>query len=217
MSHATTGQRALMPGIPIRPMQDRDLEQIVAMHQQSFRGFFLTFLGPRFLKLLYQCIGSDAEGVVLVASSERVEGFVAGVMHQSGFYRRLVKRHKWAFARAALGAVFKKPSIAPRLLRALRRPTEAQVTAVDACLMSIAVRAESEGQGIGQQLAKAFCQALSTRGVTAVCLTTDHDQNERVNQFYQKLGFQLHRVFTTPEGRKMKEYVVSLPMKDTHA
>lgn len=80
--------------------------------------------------------------------------------------------------------------------------------------MSIAVRPEAEGQGIGQKLVKAFCQELSGRGVPAVCLTTDHDHNERVNQFYQQLGFQLHQVFTTPEGRMMNEYVMSLPMKE---
>jgi ribosomal protein S18 acetylase RimI-like enzyme len=83
--------------------------------------------------------------------------------------------------------------------------------------MSIAVRPEVEGQGIGQHLTTAFCQELSKRGVPAVCLTTDHDNNERVNQFYQRLGFQVYRVFTTPEGRAMNEYVISLPMKDLHA
>ena len=213
MSRSTTGQQVQLPDIRIRPMQDRDLEQIVAVHNLSFRGFFLTFLGPRFLKLLYQNIGSDAEGVVLVASSEQVEGFVAGVMRQSGFYRRLVRHHKWAFARASLGAVLRKPSIAPRLLRALRRPTEAQASAAEACLMSIAVRPEVAGQGLGQQLIKDFCRELSGRGVPAVCLTTDRDDNERVNQFYQRLGFQLHQVFVTPKGRAMNEYVISLPLK----
>jgi ribosomal protein S18 acetylase RimI-like enzyme len=204
--------------IILRPAQDTDLSQIVDIHRQSFAGFFLTILGPNFLRLLYQNIGSDTEGVVLVASSaNRVKGFVAGVLHQAGFYRRLVQQHKWAFARASLGAVLKKPSIAPRLWRALRRPADAQDSAADACLMSIAVRPEAEGQGIGQQLVKAFCQELSRRGVSAVCLTTDHDHNERVNQFYQRLGFQLHQVFTTPEGRTMNEYVMFLPMEEDYA
>jgi ribosomal protein S18 acetylase RimI-like enzyme len=204
--------------ILLRPSLDTDLMQIVDVHRQSFVGFFLTFLGPRFLRLLYQNIGSDTEGIVLVAcSADRVEGFVAGVLHQSGFYCRLVRQHKWAFARASLGAVVRRPSIAPHLLRAMRHPAAARAAEADACLMSIAVRPEAEGQGIGQKLVKAFCQELSRRGVPAVCLTTDHDHNERVNQFYQRLGFQLHLVFTTPEGRSMNQYVMSLPMKDNYA
>jgi ribosomal protein S18 acetylase RimI-like enzyme len=204
--------------LTIRPMQPGDLPEVVAAHLQSFPGFFLTFLGPEFLKLLYQNIMLDKDGIALVAcDNNRINGFVAGVLHQSGFYRQLVKRHKWAFARASLGAILKKPSIMPRLWRALRRSAEARASAADACLMSIAVRPESEGQGIGQQLVRAFCWELDQRSIPAVCLTTDHDHNERVNQFYQRLGFQLYQVFTTLEGRAMNEYVISLPMKEHHA
>jgi ribosomal protein S18 acetylase RimI-like enzyme len=188
-----------------------DLPQVVDVHLKSFPGFFLTFLGHSFLALLYRNMQSDPESVVWVASSDgEIEGFVAGVMHQSGFYQRLIKRQKWAFAAAALGALLRRPSIAPRLLRALRQPAEAQHASAEACLMSIAVRPESEGKGIGKQLVTAFCQELARRGVPGVCLTTDQDDNDRVNRFYQRLGFRLSRTFITPEGRAMNEYVISL-------
>ncbi len=204
--------------LTIRPMQPGDLPDVIAVHLQSFPGFFLTFLGPRFLKLLYQSIVTDNDGVALVACrNNQLEGFVAGVLHQTGFYRQLVKRHKWAFARASLEAALKRPSIVLCLWRALRRSAEARTSAADACLMSIAVRPEAAGQGIGQQLVKAFCQELNRQTVPVVCLTTDHDHNERVNEFYLHLGFQLHQVFTTPEGRSMNEYVMSLSMKEHHA
>jgi predicted N-acetyltransferase YhbS len=69
------------------------------------------------------------------------------------------------------------------------------------------VRPSSEGKGIGRQLVLAFCQALAARGVESVCLTTDRDRNDRVNRFYQQLGFRLSRSYVTPEGRAMNEYV----------
>jgi GNAT superfamily N-acetyltransferase len=189
--------------------------EIVDVHLASFPGFFLTFLGRRFLALLYEQMRHDDEGMVLVAASaDRIEGFVAGVRHQGGFYQRLVKRNKWAFARAAFGAVLCRPAIVPRLLRALQRPAEAQQSAADACLMSIAVRPESASQRLGQQLVRAFCGEIWQRGAPAVCLTTDRDNNERTNCFYQKLGFQLSSTFVTPEGRAMNEYVITLPLKD---
>jgi ribosomal protein S18 acetylase RimI-like enzyme len=188
-----------------------DLRQVVDVHLKSFPGFFLSFLGPRFLTLFYKSLQSDPDGVVLVAySNSLIEGFVAGVMHQSGFYHRLVKRQKWSFATAAFGAFLRSPSIAPRLIRALRRPVEAVSAPADACLMSIAVRPESAGKGIGKWLVEAFCKELANRGATAVCLTTDRDKNDQVNQFYQRLGFQLSQTFVTPEGRAMNEYFISL-------
>ncbi len=113
--------------------------------------------------------------------------------------------------------MLKKPSIAPRLWRALRRPAETQESAAEACLMSIAVRPEAAGQGIGQQLVMAFCQELARQGAPAVCLTTDRNQNERTNHFYQQLGFSLSKTYVTPEGRAMNEYVIDLPMKEHHA
>lgn len=188
-----------------------DLEAVVEIHLNSFPGFFLTFLGHDFLALLYKSMQSDPECVVLVASSNgQIEGFVAGVMHQGGFYQRLIKRQKWAFALAALGALLRRPAIAPRLLRALKRPADVQQASAEAGLMSIAVRLESEGKGIGKRLVEAFCQELARRGVHAVCLTTDRDNNDRVNHFYQKLGFCLSRSYATPEGRAMNEYIISL-------
>ena len=188
-----------------------DLEQIIQIHLESFTGFFLTFLGHDFLALLYTGILNDPDGLVLVAASDgQLEGFVAGVTHQSGFYGRLIKKRKWAFALATLGALFKRPAIVSRLARALKRPAEASQSAAEACLMSIAVRPEAEDRGIGKQLIEAFCQEMTERGVSAVCLTSDRDNNERVNRFYQKCGFSLSRTFVTPEGRAMNEYLLSL-------
>ncbi|MDH7568696.1 MAG: GNAT family N-acetyltransferase [Armatimonadota bacterium] len=201
--------------VVIRPMEPPDLGAVVAIHLESFPGFFLSFLGPRFLSLLYESLSADAEGVVLVADLHgSTVGFVAGVTSQAGFYRRLLRRRKWAFALAGAGAVLRRPSIAPRLWRALRRPTEASQSAADACLMSIAVRPSTEGKGLGRRLVHAFCEEMRRRGVGAVSLTTDRDHNERVNRFYQQLGFRLARTFVTPEGRAMNEYVLAL-VKDT--
>ena len=198
----------------VRPAQSRELPQVVEVHQASFPGFFLTFLGPRFLRLLYDSILTDAEGALLVAvgNAGRVEGFVAGVTRQDGFYLRLVKKRAWAFAAAASGAVLRHPRIGPRLWRALRRPDEARQAAAAACLMSIAVRPESAGRGIGRQLVEGFGDEMDRRGVRAFCLTTDRDDNDRVNQFYQRMGFNLAQTFTTPEGRVMNEYVIALPL-----
>ncbi|WP_305016831.1 hypothetical protein [Mycobacterium tuberculosis] len=39
--------------IQIRPAQASDIAQIVQVHLQAFPGFFLTLMGPRFLRLLY--------------------------------------------------------------------------------------------------------------------------------------------------------------------
>ena len=72
--------------------------------------------------------------------------------------------------------------------------------------MSIAVRPEDQGKGIGRELMRAFQEALVARGIRAFCLTTDRDNNERAHRFYRKLGLRLVTEYVTPEGRAMTEY-----------
>jgi ribosomal protein S18 acetylase RimI-like enzyme len=192
----------------IRPAAASEIPAIVRIHRESFPAFFLTFLGGEFLTLLYRGVLEDPEGILLVAAEPGgPEGFVAGVLSQSDFYRRLLQRRKWLFAAAALRSALKRPSIVPRLWRALRRPAESRAAAADACLMSLAVAPRAEGRGLGAQLVDALCQTVSARGVTRISLTTDRTGNDRVTRFYEKQGFRLTRFYQTPEGRAMNEYV----------
>ena len=80
----------------------------------------------------------------------------------------------------------------------------------EARLMSIAVRPDYEGMGIGQQLVTAFCDQFAEWGSTALCLTTDSENNERANPFFLQLGFRLARSYRTREGHALNEYVIDL-------
>lgn len=201
--------------MPVRPMDARDVPAVVRIHLESFSGFFLSFLGPKFLALFYEGVRTHAQGLALVSESpEGIDGFVVGVTDQSGFYRRLVRSRIHRFAWASLGAAVRRPRIIPRLVRALRQSRLSERSAAPACLMSIAVRPGVSGKGTGRDLVDAFNKAMAARAVTAYCLTTDRDGNDRVNQFYQKLGFRLVNTFVTPEGRTMNEYVMTLGPPD---
>jgi len=66
-------------------------------------------------------------------------------------------------------------------------------------------------QGIGRLLVRAFLDEACVRELENINLTTDSFDNDGVNRFYQRLGFSLLRTYTTPEGRKMNEYIIALP------
>ena len=76
--------------------------------------------------------------------------------------------------------------------------------------MSIAVHPECQRQGVGNQLLQAFLDEARQRGLDHVSLTTDAENNDAVNKFYQKLGFNNYRAYVTPEKRVMNEYVIHL-------
>lgn len=212
----------LQMGFTIRPAHAGDVASIVQVHTQSFPGFFLTFLGPKFLKVLYCKTIEQADSIdfVAVGGNEQVIGFVVGVMSQGRFYRRLIRKNLISFGWASLGAVIRRPSIFPRLMRALNRPREAQTHSADCLLMSLAVYPAAQDAGAGSRLVLAFLKEAGRRGARAVSLTTDQAGNEGVKRFYESLGFKPDRTYITAEGRPMTEYVVEslpdVPDKELH-
>jgi GNAT superfamily N-acetyltransferase len=189
----------------------KDVDQVVAVHLAGFPGFFLSFLGPRFLSLFYSGICSASEGIAFVYSNDNGNpvGFVAGTSNPSGFYSRLLKRKWLQFALASLGSVLKKPSVLRRVARAVFHPSDNPVGDEVAGLFSVGVLPELQGTGAGKALVNAFLDEARARGCTRVFLTTDRDKNEPVNQFYLNLGFVVEREYTTPEGRNMNEYWIT--------
>jgi len=195
----------------IRAMNVNDVNAVVKVHLSSFQGFFLTFLGRQFLSELYAGIVVDSTGIAFVYREEdRVLGFIAGTSQPAGFYSRLLNRRWWRFALASLMPILKNPLIIPRLLRAFRKPQDVSNQPDTGTLMSIAVTPEAQGRGLGQVLVKAFLEEAADRGLKHVDLTTDKNNNDSVNQFYQRMGFQCSRTFVTSEGREMNEYVIDL-------
>ena len=195
----------------IRPMQHLDVLAVVDIHIQAFQGFFLSFLGPRFLQELYSAIIADPSGIAFTFhEDDNLLGFVVGTDQPSGFYRRLLRRRWWRFALASFMPLLKNPTIIPRLFRAFSMPQQGDAGKECGTLMSIAVLPEAQGNGVGKELVGAFLQEASRRKLKQVNLTTDKLNNDAVNLFYQRLGFKCIRSLVTPEGREMNEYLMSL-------
>jgi ribosomal protein S18 acetylase RimI-like enzyme len=197
-----------MSAVTIRSMTVADVREVARVHIEAFPGFFLTFLGPGFLRELYRGIVRDPDGIAFVAVRDGAcAGFVAGSASPAGLYKRLMKRRIVAFAFHAGLAFLRKPSVAPRLLRAFTRSSEAPpAESGRAELMSLAVLPGNQGGGLGGRLVEAFVESVRSRGGAAVFLTTDAVGNDAVNAFYERLGFVRSRRFATPEGREMNEY-----------
>jgi len=199
-----------------RPAEIHDVARIVGVHEQSFPGFFLTQLGPGFLRALYAGMIGSGNGVVIVAEDTVVGdelvkdkglvGFVAGSPAQARLYRELRNQHLAAFVYAAVMAAVRNPGWTFRLLRAAARPKEAAAMSSPACLMSIAVDPLCQAGGVGSELVRRFESKLAELGGRDYCLTTDLENNAPVRKFYERLGLSIIRETTTKEGRRMLEY-----------
>ncbi|MBN2345269.1 MAG: GNAT family N-acetyltransferase [Candidatus Aminicenantes bacterium] len=199
----------------IRPLRESDLEPVVEIHLASFPGFFLSFLGPGFLKLFYRSFLEDPLGIAYVAAGEDggLLGCVVGPLRPAGYFKRLLKRCWWSFCLASLPALARRPGIALRLLRAVRYRGDAPggVDSRRALLSSIAVAPSAQGRGIGRELVEAWLGEARRRGAPGAFLTTDAEGNDAVNAFYRRLGWRLADSYTAARGRRMNRFVFDFP------
>lgn len=186
--------------IGVRPMTRADLDDVVAVHRAAFPNFFLSFLGPAFLRVFYGFV--VAEGIALVAEDGgAIAGFVAGVLDSQSFYRRLARRRALQVAFAIVPAVLRRPSTLARVVRRARqRAGPGALTPAGAELMSLAVDPAHRQRGVGKALVDAFAARAGR-----LWLTTDAVDNDAVIRFYESLGFTRTRAYSTPEGRAVLE------------
>ena len=193
--------------VKIKKEDKKVIPTIVQIHTETFEGFFLTFLGKGFLKLLYSSFvnfkGSD---IIVAFEDDMPVGFVAYAEDMSGLYKYMIRRKLIPFAWYSLLAFIKKPRVFLRLFRALLKPSEVKRKEKYVELSSIGVSSEKKCKGIGTALIDYLKSAVNFTEYKYISLETDAVGNESVNRFYIKNGFVPEREFITREGRKMNEY-----------
>lgn len=196
--------------VTVRDAAQADLAEVAAVHCEAFHGFFLAKLGARFLRAYYGILLHYDLAVFCVACGDSgIVGFVVGYVDPRSFARHLVRKW-WKLAVPVGLEVAKRPAllgaVAARQRRMTRQGRSAVLGAAHAELASLAVAPSAESVGIGGQLIAAFCVRASALGCSAVTLTTDADDNERVNRFYQRNGFVAENAFSVEGGRRMLRY-----------
>ena len=186
----------------------RAIDRIVDIHLKTFKGFFLTFLGKGFLRLMYSCYTVHTESDLLVATEENGEilGFAAYSSNLSGLYKFMLGRKFLPFVWYAFLAFLRRPKTFFRLFRALGKSKEVARTEKYVELSSIGVDPDYKRGGVGSALISYLKTAIDYSEFAYLTLETDADNNEGANSFYQKNGFKMVRTYQTREGRKMNEY-----------
>jgi ribosomal protein S18 acetylase RimI-like enzyme len=200
--------------IKIRQASPSDLTQIVGAHEHCFPGFLMTMLGSAFLRVYYKMALSFPGTVALIAQEEgNTLGFIVGYLDPSQFYA-LLRRRWWLLAWTATKGMLRAPSLLARVsgnFRRVRRsakPRAGQELGVE--LASVGVLPAASGKGLGKALIAAFTHRARTCGGDQIYLTTDAENNDKVNTLYVSLMFTLAETFIAPGGRLMNKYVLML-------
>lgn len=189
------------------------IDDVVRVHQAAFPGFFMTQLGPRFLREYYRCVAEVPTGILLTEIHDGAcIGFVAGFIDPVAFYTEL-RRRRVRLGLAALRGLVSRPSRLRTLLANYGRTgaTARRSPDVDTAeLSSLGIAPAATGRGAGSRLVRSFIDAAARAGARRVVLTTDAHDNDAVNRFYERLGFVCERTTEARPGRWLNEYVFSI-------
>lgn len=190
-----------------RPAVSDDLAAIAHIHLAAFPGFFLSQLGHRFLCVMYNAFLSSSFSVfmVYVGVDGQLKGFAVGALQQGNQDRRLAWRFLPQFVWAVLPALLRRPGLvvnrlAARFFEVGESPDFPQDAVV---LRSIGVLPSARGGDASVSLLTAFEVAAKNRSATRVCLTTDAENNERAQKFYQRQGYEVTAQFRQDSHRSM--------------
>ena len=185
-------------------------DQVAALHQTCFPGYYLTRLGPSFLEAMYAWYVSSPEAIAYVAlnQSARAVGFVAGTTRAEGYHRSLFRHQAGPLVSAlagrlishpllTLGQIWERKDLLPQALSSLLSP--ASGSSVDsapppvtgppaASLVSIGVEPSQRRSGIARRLTELFLRKAAERGSQLVTLSVRED-NLGARGFYESLNW----------------------------
>jgi len=190
-----------------------DADALAGLHARAFPSFFLSSLGVPFLRQFYLGFVGDPTAVTVVARDGGTPvGCVVGTIEPKGFFTRLLRRRLLGFGVASARAAVTRPRSIRRLLRGLLyRGGADHAPTGGALLSSICVDPARRDVGLGADLISRWSELAAAMGASTAYLTTDAIDNEAVNRFYQRAGWTLAGTASTPEGRSMHTYTVTLP------
>lgn len=194
----------------IRAASVGDVDAVVDIHLKAFKGFFLSMLGPSFLRCLYRAFIDGQSGILRVAVLDGViVGFAAGTSEPQTFFYQLRKSKGFAFVFRAIPGMLMHPIVVfKKLIHAAFYKGDSPVRLTNVALLSsIAVLPALTAKSIGKNLLSDFEGQAKISLCSAVYLTTDKCENENVLSFYTRAGYQVESEFTQSTGRQMLRFI----------
>ncbi len=198
----------------VRPANENNLTEIVKVHKSAFPSFFLTELGNNFLKLYYKSVLNSDVGILLVClNDDKVIGFCAACTKSNGFHYKLIKKNPVGYIMEGIRLLFIRPKALKRLYNNLSKTNSDVIDNGDyAELMSIGVKKDIQGKGVGQALLFELEKSLKNICINRLSLTTDVSDNEKTLNFYKKSGFVPMYKFISYPSREMYRLIKNLKL-----
>ncbi len=208
------------------------MQQVVVLHEECFPGYYLTQLGPSFLKAMYAWYLESPEAIAHVAVGDdgRLQGFVAGTIDGSNYRQSLFRKTWRRMLLALMRSLVSKPALTLRLVAERKDLAWQGFSSIfgpgsgekpetqagldqgppSASLVSIGVRPSARRSGVGTELNELFLTEARKRGCKQVTLSV-RDDNLEARRFYESMNWEeTARSTETYHGRVSITYAKDL-------
>lgn len=168
--------------------KDEDALEIARIHKSEINKGFMSFLGISFLHRFYKTVICYENSFCLVVrDKDRIMGFVAGSTNLKDFNKYFFKKYFLVIVLIMVSKIFNpltRKKIKDNFFHIKRKDN-----LPEAELLSIAIRKDFHGCGMGSNLLARFFHEMDNRGVKQFKVLVGKELN--LSRFYIKNGFRL--------------------------
>lgn len=187
----------------------KDCFQIAKIHCKEIKKGFLSQLGEKFLSKLYEAMATSKFAFVMVAKDKgRVVGIISGCINIDKFYRDFFKKYFFKISLILFPKIF-KISILRKIFETLKYPKQKNKELPKAELLTVAVSADFQGEGVAEKLFKGFLNEIKKRKVKQFKVVVGEELGRAI-RFYEKVGFQLHSSISIHKNKQSRIYIFTL-------
>lgn len=170
-------------------MERQHLEECAMLHYSSIENSFLCDIGIFFIKKIYEGLieSEDCAGYIYLDNSEIV-GFITGSKDMGKFINHIILKNFLVFTVYVGFKIFIKPYLMKNVFEALFSSKKRGIDNTTAELVSIAVKSNQRGNGIGKKLFNELVVFFKENNISKFKVMVGKD-NIGANKFYESLGF----------------------------
>tara|TARA_B110001450_G_scaffold241185_1_gene250477 strand:+ start:3400 stop:3993 length:594 start_codon:yes stop_codon:yes gene_type:complete len=192
----------------IKEICNTEVNNVVSIHQNSFKDSFLTNLGDSFLKSYYTILLKNKETTFIGGYIDNeLAGFCSVANYSKGYNKRLIKSNIFHFIIIGLKLFVSDPGSIIRLNKNLDKKSSSDDKGDYCEVLSIAVSKKFQGNGLGGKILSFTEKKLKEKKYKNLSLTTDFYNNEATLNFYKKNGYDVLSDFYTYPKRRMYRFI----------
>ncbi len=200
----------MVDGFRFRQLKREDCREAAAIRLKTEEWGFLPALGEAFYGELLRatCESKFGFGIICEDQKKETAGFICAATHLQKYHLEIILRRGILLILRALPSLLRQPKLVSGLVQYIRYPQHVPCKYIKAEWLTMVIREEYRGKGIGRKITSSLIAEYRRRGVKQFKSTVR--SNNRIScAIHKNFGFRFVEAFEL-HGVPMNLYVYDL-------